>query len=184
MKKLIVIIALLLICTTALVAADNVASISFGFGMNFFNYEELYFITPGLLFNVPIATSMEVCIGSDFGIWPHEQDDGERVGHYFVPINVGINFLFDNQKPAFLIGVGLTPMFRVYPERSENEEPVKFNMGPYVKGGIRVQVHKMMNWYFEYQQDLPIGDPNIINTATRLYTGINFRLGPQEGPQS
>ncbi len=162
---------------------EKSSSFSVALGMDFFNYEEI-FLTTGVLFNFPLAVAMEGCIGADFSIWPHKDNvSGEITPRFFIPINAGINFLFQKQEPIFLLGVGLTPVFLIAPQTDGTVDPLRFYMGPYVKGGLRVRVHEMMNWYFEIQQDLLIGAPYWVNTTTRVYTGINFRLAPAASPK-
>ena len=42
--------------------------------------------------------------------------------------------------------------------------------------GVRFGVHPYMEWYIEGRQDLIFGEPDWINTSTRLSTGVVFKL--------
>ena len=67
-------------------------------------------------------------------------------------------------------------MFNFNPE---TDDEFRFLMGPYLKGAFRLRVHPIMHWYLEYQQDLLIGGDEWINAASRITTGINFKLGAE-----
>ena len=171
------IILIILFCVATVGFAEQSSSFSFGLGMDFFNYEEVFLSTGGLL-HVPIAPGMEGFLGADFALWPYQASEGAEVTpHFFIPINAGVQFIFDKQKPTFYLGMGLSPVFLVTPEE---EQEVRFYMGPFLKGGLRIVVHQMMSWYIELQQDLAIGPPYWINTTTRINTGINFKFPAPE----
>lgn len=179
-KKSLVLL-IILFCVAAVGFSQQSPSFSFGLGMDFFNYEEV-FLSTGALLNFPIAPGMEGFLGADFALWPYQESEEEEITpHFFIPINAGVQFIFDKQKPTFYLGMGLSPVFLVTPEEVQD---VRFYMGPFLKGGLRVVVHQMMSWFIELQQDLAIGPPYWINTATRINTGINFKFRPPENSKT
>ncbi len=149
-------------------------SFSANLGFNFFNYSEIYLDT-GFAYNHPITDGLELTAGADFSLRTIKQTDGTVLPYFFIPINVGLNFIFQNTFPTYVLGVGLSPVIRIPPTA---EDRGRFYMGPYIKAGIRIRVHRLMNWFVNVYQDLLIGEPAWINTSTRIYTGINFRFTP------
>jgi hypothetical protein len=139
------------------------------------------FLSTTFLLNFPITDDMEGSVGLDFALWPQKNSTtGEINPKFLLPVNLGLNFIFDEKQPHFYIGIGLSPVFRIYPAAVAPDTSLRFYMGPFAKAGLRLQVHEMMNWYIEFQQDLSIGPPAWINTATRVYSGINFRFLPPQ----
>lgn len=144
-------------------------SFSVSLGGDFFNYDRA-FLDIGTSCVVPIRNSLELNLGANFGIATRGEGASTEALIY-IPFDIGLNFIFNEEsKLNFLVGAGLSPQFLHIDES-------RFYMGPYLKGGIRVQVHKYMKWFFEVQQDLLIGAPKWINTTTSLRTGILFSLG-------
>ena len=179
MKKILVFCSAILILTAGPVFSQE-SSFSFNLGMDFFNYRET-FINMGGAYNIGIGSGMEASLGMDFAIWPYRQ--GEEIKPaFFIPINLGFNFIFLEMYPRLLLGVGVSPIIIVRPEGGPTEELGRtgFYMGPYVRAGIRWPIHKVMSWFALIHQDLSIGPPNWINTGTRITTGINFALGVSE----
>ncbi len=154
-------------------AADR--SISAGIGYNFFRYETGYLTALSLTWLEELQPGLELNIGSEFGITTDENEDGDTVPQFLIPVNLGLNFTFPRERVVYLFGTGITPVFNSDPDSDEDE--FQFLMGPYVKGAFRLRVHPIMSWYLEYQQDLLIGGDDWINAASRLTTGINFAIG-------
>ncbi len=172
-----VIFILLLLITFALfpVFSEKLPpSFSANLGFDFFNYSEIYLDT-GFAYNHPITDGLELTVGADFSLRTIQESDGNVLPYFFIPINVGLNFIFQNTFPTYLLGVGLSPVIRIPPSAKDEG---RFYMGPYIKAGIRIRVHRLMNWFVNVYQDLLIGRPAWINTSTRIYTGINFRFTP------
>ncbi|TFG63631.1 MAG: hypothetical protein E4H36_05155 [Spirochaetales bacterium] len=177
MKKFAVVLIFLTVLPSFAVFAND-ASISMGLGMDFFNYQEV-FLTTSAAFNIPAGRDMEVAIGAEFALWPNRDEITDAVEpSFFVPVNLGVQFVFSKTNPNFLLGMGVSPVFIIFPaaDAEAGEEPLRFYAGPYVKGGFRLQIHEIMSWFLEVQQDLGIGKPNWVNTATRVITGINFKI--------
>lgn len=155
-------------------------SLSTGLGMDFFfSRDAEVFLTTSAAFNIPAGKDMEVAVGAEFALWPRKGDDPAVIEPaFFIPVNLGVQFVFSEPVPNFLLGMGITPTFIIVPDADPllGEEVLRFYAGPYLKGGIRLQIHEVMSWFVELQQDLAIGKPNWINTTTRLLTGINFKL--------
>ncbi len=150
-------------------------SFSASLGFDFFNYTEIYLDT-GITYNHPLTDGLELTLGADFSLMTQQETDGTVSPYFYIPINVGLNFIFQDTFPTYLLGVGLSPVVRIPP--SETDEG-RFYMGPYIKAGIRIRVHRLMNWFINVYQDLLIGKPAWINTTTRIYTGINFRFSSE-----
>jgi hypothetical protein len=166
MKK--ILISMIIFCS-ALTGLSAQPSFSAGIGGDFFNYDK-NFLDMSSSMVVPIAEGMEFNLGVNFGI-ATESDGGDVDASFYVPFDLGLNFVFSEEQPLhYLVGVGLTPQFLF-------DDGTDFYMGPYVRGGIRAQVHEYMKWFLELQQDLVIGAPDWINTVTRVKTGILFNLG-------
>lgn len=156
----------------ALTIASGVSaapSFSASIGGDFFNYEKA-FLALGASCVIPIKNGLELNLGANFGI-STRVEGGTTEALFYIPFDFGLNFIFNNEsKVNFLVGTGLSPQFLYIDESS-------FYLGPYLKGGIRVQVHEYMRWFCEVQQDLLIGAPEWINTTTSIRTGILFSLG-------
>ncbi len=149
----------------------SVPSFSANLGFDFFNYSESY-LNMGITYNHPLADGLELSLGSNFALLTKEEA-GSVVPYFFIPLDIGLNFIFSNQFPTYLIGFGVSPVLRIPP----NDTDVgRFYMGPFLKAGVRLRVHKLMNIFFNVYQDLLIGKPNWINTTTRIRLGINFRF--------
>lgn len=166
---------LLILCmvgaTTAVTAhAQGRSSYAFLLGGNFFRYDEFYLATGATLL-WETTEQMEFQIGADFAIRTTEDEDGDTVPRILVPVTVGMNFLFPGQGITGLFGAGLTPNFWFRTDESDS----RFLMGPYAKAGIRAEVHEVMSWFLEIQQDLLFGGTEWINTGTRVQTGIVYR---------
>ncbi|RKX75988.1 MAG: hypothetical protein DRP87_13180 [Spirochaetes bacterium] len=169
MRKINLFIMLFVVVLSGSTFAES--SLSVNLGMDFFNYREI-FLDTGITYNFDLTEGMEGNIGADFAIWPEGPAEA-KVASLFIPVNLGLNFTFAKQVPTFLVGVGLTPIFKV-----KGGDSLGFYLGPYLKGGLRLKVHQVMSWIVEVQQDLSFGGPEIINTTTRVTTGINFSLAP------
>lgn len=162
---------LFLAVVVAPVAADS--SFSAHIGGNFFRYDTSYLTTGGSYLN-KLRPDLELDFGAFFGIATEENDEGETVPSFLIPVNLGLNFLFPTEGVTFLLGSGITPVFNFSDEDAGGNE---FYMGPYLAAGARLQIHPVMSWFVQGQQDLLFGGDEWINTATRLTTGINFTLG-------
>ncbi len=138
-------------------------------GGDFFNYEKSFLDISGA-YIVPLHDDLELNIGAGFGI-STEENNGEVDALFYIPMDLGINFLFPGTgNISYLVGAGVTPQFVITDER-------KMYIGPSIKGGVRIRTHEYMQWILELQQDLLIGPPDWINTATRFRTGIQFSFG-------
>lgn len=162
-------IAALLLSILAIPAAAD-SSFSAHIGGNFFRYDTAY-LTTGANYLNQLRPDLELDIGAFFGIATEQDAQGDTVPLFLIPVNLGLNFLFPGEAATFLLGAGITPVFDF------NEEESRFYMGPYIAGGVRLQIHPVMSAFLQAQQDLLIGGDEWINTATRLTTGINFTLG-------
>ena len=153
------------------------SSISVGLGFTTFNYAEIY-LASHAAFHIVLARGMELNFGFDFALWPVRE--GVAQPRFYLPVYGGVDFFFGNTNPIFFVGVGVNPVFILYPEPDPayNETGLRFFMGPSLRGGIRLRVHEFMSWFVYLQQDLLIGPPGWINTATSVKTGINFQLSP------
>lgn len=149
------------------------SSFSASLGMDFFNYAENYLDT-GLAYNHLITDGLEASVGFNFALRTRNTGTDTApniVPYFFMPLDIGLNFIFDAFRPTLLFGFGIAPVLRIPPDDNDTG---RFYMGPYIKAGVRVKVQRLLNWFVEVQQDLLIGKPNWINTTTRVYTGINF----------
>ncbi|MFW5827798.1 MAG: hypothetical protein ACOCU4_06890 [Alkalispirochaeta sp.] len=155
--------------TTATAFADS--SFSAGIGTNFYRYDTTYLTALSATYLYELQDGLELNLGGEFGITTDENADGDTVPSFLIPVNVGLNFTFPQERVTFLFGTGLSPVFNFNPD---TETEFRFLMGPYVKTALRVDVHPIMSWFVEAQQDLLIGGSDWINTGTRLSTGINF----------
>ncbi len=173
-KVLLFLIVTIIVALPSAFAEKLPPSFSANLGLNFFNYSEIYLDT-GFAYNHPITDGLELTAGVDFSLRTIQQTDGTTLPYFFIPINIGLNFIFQNTFPTYLLGVGLSPVIRIPPS---TDDKGRFYIGPYIKAGIRIRVHRLMNWFVNVYQDLLIGEPAWINTSTRIYTGINFRFTP------
>lgn len=155
---------------TAAVTAQGTSSYAFLLGGNLFRYDEFYLATGATLL-LETTDQMEFQIGADFAIRTTEDEDGDTVPRILVPVTVGMNFLFPGRGITGLFGAGLTPNFWFRTDESDS----RFLMGPYAKAGVRAEVHEVMSWFLEIQQDLLFGGTEWINTGTRVQTGIVYR---------
>lgn len=165
---------LLTVLAIAPAAADS--SFSAHIGGNFFRYDTAYLTTGGNYLNA-LRDDLELDIGAFFAIATEKNDQGETVPSFLIPVNLGLNFLFPQERVTFLLGTGITPVFNFSDEDAGGND---FYMGPYIGAGTRLQIHPVMSWFVQVQQDLLIGGDEWINTATRLTTGINFTLGESD----
>jgi hypothetical protein len=157
-----------LLLAAAAVAAFGQNSFSAHLGGDFFRYEQS-FLDLGLSYIREIQPGQELELAANFAIRT-ETENGDIVPYFFVPFNIGLNFTFPKEKLMLLLGVGISPAF-IFEGASDES---LFYMGPFIKTGMRFKVHKLMNWFAEFQQDLFIGPPGWINASSRLNTGINF----------
>lgn len=170
-RRVVLSIALLSLFSLSHLGAQQ--SFSAHIGGNFFRYDTAY-LTTGVSSLTQLRDDLELDIGAFFGIATEEDDQGETVPSFLIPVNVGLNFLFPTERATFLLGAGVTPVFNFSEEDAGGNE---FFMGPYIGAGARLKIHPVMSWFVQAQQDLLIGGDDWINTATRLTTGINFTLG-------
>ena len=147
------------------------SSFSAGLGVHFFRYDTTYLTALNATYLYELNEGLELNIGSEFGITTTKNEEDKTVPSFVIPVNVGLNFTFPQDRTTFVFGTGLTSVFNINPD---TDEEFRFLMGPYVKGAMRVRVHPIMSWFVEAQQDLLIGGDDWINTGTRLATGINF----------
>lgn len=153
-------------------AAAGPLSISAQIGGNFLNYQKGYLST-GAALVYKIRPDMELDLGADFAL--STSGTGEDiVADILIPLDLGLNFTFPTGSMEYLLGIGLSPTFN----NRNSDDSFRFYMGPFLKGGIRLQIHPVMSWFVEAQQDLLIGPPLWINTSTRIHTGILFEMGP------
>ena len=148
------------------------SSLSTYIGGTFYRYEEGYLLT-GVTYLATMQEQMELNIGADFGIATVEGSAGETLPRFFIPVSAGINFTFPGDPLTFYFGPGLSPVFAMRPG---DDDDFSFLLGPYAKVGIRLRVHSIMSIILEVQQDLLLGGPKWVNTATRILGGINFSL--------
>jgi hypothetical protein len=145
-------------------------AVSAGIGADFPNYEQAYLDVRAQYIH-HLNPDVDVTLGSSFAIATHE-DNGDKDADFLIPLDLGVNFVFPvNDEFAYYFGIGATAQFNI-PDDDTN----RFYMGPFVSLGIRVGVHPYMEWYLEARQDLVFGEPDWINTSTRLSTGIIFPL--------
>ena len=174
------VIALTFLVVTVFYAESQPSSFSASLGMDFFNYAENYLDT-GLVYNHLITEGLEASVGFNFALRTVNTGTDTApniVPYFFMPLDIGLNFIFDNFRPTVLFGFGITPVLRIPPNADDTG---RFYMGPYIKAGVRVKVQRLLSWFVEVQQDLLIGKPNWINTTTRVYTGINFSFSGKQG---
>jgi len=145
-------------------------AVSAGIGADFPNYKEAY-LDMRLQYIHHLRPDVEVNIGGSFAITTYKED-GDTKADFLIPLDLGVNFLFPaNETFAWYFGVGASAQFSL-PRNDTN----RFFMGPFVALGIRLGIHPYMEWYLEARQDLLFGEPDWINTGTRLSTGIVFPL--------
>jgi hypothetical protein len=174
MRRLLLVLTIIASLTGAVVAES---SFSAGIGTNFYRYDTTYLTALSASYLHDLQEGLELNIGSEFGITTNTNDEGETVPSFLIPVNLGLNFTFPQERTTFLFGTGLSPVFNFNPD---TDDEFRFLMGPYLKGAVRVKVHPIMSWYLEAQQDLLIGGDDWINTGTRLSTGINFAFSRRE----
>lgn len=163
MKHLVSAVILTVLTATAVWGAPSFTA---ALGGDFFNYEEGFLDISGA-YIVPLQKELELNIGGAFAISTEERD-GETEAVFYIPLDLGLNFTFPaGTGLRYILGAGVTPQFLFTDER-------RFYIGPYMKGGLRFRIHEYMQWIIELQQDLLIGPPDWINTATRVRTGIQF----------
>ena len=163
MKRTVVYTVLALLCFGS--SGVSAASFSTGLGVDNLNYERAYLSTH-LAYVGDVAENVEMELGGTFGIALIELQPV-----FFLPMQMGLGFVFpDLPRVDGILGIGASPAFNW----GADIEGVRFYLGPYLKGGIRVPVHPFMRWYLEVQQNLHFGPPRWINTSTRVMTGVNF----------
>jgi hypothetical protein len=145
-------------------------ALSAGIGADFPNYEKTYLDVRAQYIHY-LNPDVDVTLGSSFAIATHKHG-GDTDADFLVPVDLGVNFIFPvNDEFAYYFGIGATAQFYV-----PDEDTNRFYMGPFAALGLRVGVHPYMEWYLEARQDLVFGEPDWINTETRLSTGIIFPL--------
>ena len=155
---------LLILCLPLALAAAP--SFTAALGGDFFNYENGFLDISGA-YIVPLREELELNLGAAFAL-STEDRDGETRAVFYLPFDLGLNFIFPSSDGiSWLLGAGVTPQLLLTDESG-------FYIGPYLKGGLRIRTHEYMQWIVELQQDLLIGPPDWINTATRVRTGIQF----------
>jgi len=168
-KKLLIVLAGLLIITSVIFPLGGKTTATGEFGVNFFGYETIY-LTTGVLYQVEIIDGMDFVGGADFGIHTVSSDSGEIEADFLIPLKIGIYFPFQVEKIQYGFGTGITPIFQKTYDGSGSE----FVVGPYVNGSIRIKVHPVMSVYLQIQQDLLFGKPDWIYTGSRINIGISF----------
>lgn len=159
--------------------ASAESSFSAGIGGHFFRYDRTYLTAVAANYLFEMQDGLELNIGGEFNITTERTDSEDIVPRFLIPAQVGFNFTFARDRVVPVFGTGLTPVFTFQPD-SDGQDFI-FYMGPYVRGEIRLRVHPIMSVFIAAQQDLLIGGPEWINTATRVHTGINFAFtGPVE----
>lgn len=148
------------------------ASFTAHIGTNIFRYERAFLATGASLIT-GLGEQMELQLGGDFAIAREAAGAGEYDPIIVIPINAGLNFTFPADRTVFYLGTGVTPNIRI--AAAENGG-FGFFLGPYLKAGLRFQVHEVMSVFLDLQQDLLIGGPVWINTSTRILTGIFFSI--------
>ena len=151
---------------SGLLSAAPAPSFSATLGGDFFNYEDGFLDISGA-YIVPLRDELELSLAAAFAISTEERE-GDTEAIFYLPFDLGLNFIFPaSSSLAYLLGAGVTPQFLFTDED-------RFYLGPYLKGGVRIRTHEYMQWVLELQQDLLIGPPDWINTATRVRSGIIF----------
>ena len=145
-------------------------ALSAGIGADFLKYEDAFLDVRAQYIHY-LNPDVEIFLGGSFAITTHK-DNGDTKADFLVPADLGVNFLFPlDQTFAWYFGIGGTVQFLL-----PHTETKRIYMGPFANLGIRVGIHPYMEWYLEARQDLLFGEPDWINTATRLSTGIVFPL--------
>lgn len=152
-------------------AGEDSLFISADIGGNFLNYESAYLDT-GAAVIVKIRPDMELDIGADIALTTEENDEGDVKAGFIFPVNAGLNFTFPAGTAEYLVGIGLSPVF----QNQVDTGGINFFMGPFLKAGMRLKVHPVMQVFGEVKQDLLIGPPQWINTGTTATVGILFRV--------
>ena len=161
-----IVLAVMLLIPSLLAGAGD-WSFSATLGYHFFNYQpDESYLNTGITLLTRIGQDIDLDLGIDVGLTPEPR--------FFVPVSVGLNFDFPVPPFEFYLGFGLTPVFRFLP--MDAVDPFDFCIGPYGKIGAYVRIHQYMQVSAEIQQDLLIGEPGWINTATRVNVGVRFSL--------
>ena len=165
MKRYVIFIFLIIVSPAVFSQA-----VSAGIGADFFKYEDA-FLDVRLQYIHHLNPDVEVNLGGSFAITTRKENE-ETKADFLVPVDLGVNFLFPaNETFAWYFGIGASAQF-LMPKNDTN----RFYMGPFAALGIRLGVHTYMEWYLEARQDLLFGEPDWINTGTRVSTGIVFPL--------
>jgi len=139
-----------------------------GIGVDFVRHDRA-FLDLRAAYLKPINPDVELTLGGSFAIVT-EKKDGRVEPDFFIPLDGGVIFLFPvNETFAYQFGLGVTVQFLL-------QNPNRFYAGPYLGLGVRFGVHPYMEWYIEGRQDLIFGEPEWIDTSTRLSTGVVFKL--------
>ncbi|MCF7928705.1 MAG: hypothetical protein K9L68_07005 [Spirochaetales bacterium] len=142
-------------------------------GVDFFLYEQV-FLSTGFDYMQPIREGLELNLGFAFDI--STTDAGADVQASFLfPFDIGLNAIFPGDPVDVTFGAGVTPVVYI-PAEALNEETSLY-IGPYLKGGLRFQVHPVVQLFVDAQQDLLFGGEEWIYTQTRLSAGIVFDTG-------
>ncbi|MCD6396750.1 MAG: hypothetical protein J7L71_04370 [Spirochaetaceae bacterium] len=144
MKKLLILLAGLLIITSVSFPLGGKTTVTGEFGVNFFGYETPY-LTTGVLYQVEIIDGMDFVGGADFGIHTKSSGSGEIEADFLIPLKIGIYFPFDVGQIKFGFGTGLTPCF----QHTYDSSGAEFLMGPYINGSIRLKVHPVMSVFLQ-----------------------------------
>jgi len=141
---------------------------SAGLGFDTFNYRgQDSYLSVGLAYQRRLDEGLALELGAEFGLTAEPK--------FFVPFSLGLDFDFKTwEKLEFYAGFGFGPAFIICTESGPNK--MSFYLGPYVQTGLRAQVHRYMKLFLQLRQDLLIGAPLWINTASRLQGGVNFSL--------
>jgi hypothetical protein len=162
MKKLLAVILLILPISAF------AQTIQAGIGADLFRYEKTFLDLHAMVLQ-PVKQDVELFLGGSFAL-ATEKENGSVEADFFIPIDGGVNFLFPvNPEFSYTVGFGLSAQFLI-------DSDTHFYMGPFVKLGLRYQMHPYMTWYLEALQDLVIGKPDWINNSTRFSTGILFHF--------
>jgi hypothetical protein len=151
-------------------AAHSLHAQSFlaGIGADFVRYDRTY-LDLRAAYLEPLNPGVELLLGGSFATVT-EKKNGDVEPDFFIPLDAGVVFTFPvNDTFAYQFGLGVTVQFLIQTDS-------RFYMGPYVGLGVRFGVHPYMEWYIEGRQDLIFGEPDWINTSTRLSTGVVFKL--------
>ena len=155
-------------------AYSSPVAFSFKLGADFFNYtRDNNYLDMGVAYFAEIQKGMEFELSGDFALITRNFSN-TVIPVFFLPVNAGLNFTFPVENFTFLVGFGLSPLFQI-----DNGDPgyFRFYIGPFIKTGMRLKVHELMQWFIDVQQDILIGSPAWINNATLISTGLHFSFG-------